>query len=444
MRGVSLRVGTNVVAFIVFGVGIVLLALATFASGLFLDDTYRVSVVVPDAGGVLPRQEVTVMGRAVGTVADARLVEGGVRLSFDVQPQFPVPETAKVRIIRRSPIGEQAVELTPVPDEGWDAADRGAELTVDEAVEPTTVQALLDNTVELFDEVSPENTATIIRELAVALDGRTEIIKELNDASLDLGETILDGQDEFRRLLDTSEPLLTELDDHADDLVELFDNGADLAEVLAENRPNVEKLLRTAPLLLEEATRLVVDIRPDVQCLTEDLITVNEMLLGPSTATGAPARLYDSKLDEVQMAIDSHRFFFQLGLPLVIQPDPDTGLGWARVKFELDKLGSGDRYDEPRPTPATRPGAACETAAWGTGVNAVRQADAAPADPTSPGILYAPLVDPVDGPGAIGSPGGGATPSGGSDRAPLPATGGGLALLAVSATLGSLIVTRRR
>ena len=443
MRGISLRVGTNVLTFILFGVGIVTLALATFASGLFLDDTYDVSVVIPDAGGVLPRQEVTVMGRAVGTVSDAELVDGGVELHFDVQPQFTVPDTAQVRIIRRSPIGEQAVELTPVPADGWTAAGHGTEITVDEAVEPTTVQDLLDTTVSLFDQVSPENTATIIRELAVALDGRTDIIKELNDSSLDLGQTILEGQDEFRRLLDTSEPLLTTLDDHADDLVDLFDSGGDLAEVLAENRPNVEELLRVAPTLLGEATQLVVDVRPDVQCLVDDLITVNDMLLGPSTATGAPARLYDSKLDEVQRAIDDHRFFFQLGLPLVIQPDPDTGMGWARVKFELDKLGSGDRYDEPRPTPATTPGAACQTAAWGTGVNAVRQPDHQPADPTSPGILWAPLVEPVAGPGAVGQPGG--SPSrGGDDRAPLPATGGGLALLAVSATLGSLIVSRRR
>lgn len=450
-RGISARVGTNILAFLVFGVGIVGLATVSFASGVVFDDSYDVSVVIPDAGGVLPRQEVTVMGRAVGTVADAELVEGGVRLSFSVQPQFPVPDTAQVRVIRRSPVGEQAVELTPVPADGWEPVERGGEITVDEAVAPTTVQALLDNTVELFTEVSPENTATIVRELAIAFDGRADLIRELNDASLDLGETILEGQDEFRRLLATSEPLLRELDDHADDLVGLFENQAELADVLAENRPNIDELLRVAPNLLGEAEALVVNIRPDAQCLVEDLISVNDMLLGPSTATGAPSRLYDSKLDEVQMAIDKHRFFFQLGLPLVIQPDPDTGMGWARVKFELDKLGSGQRYEEPRPTPATRPGAACETAEWGTGVNAVRQADAQPADPTSPGILYAPLVEET-GPGRAegpdGSSGGDTTAAApapaSSDRPPLPATGGGLALLAISATVGSLIVSRRR
>lgn len=446
IRGVSLRVGTNIVAFLAFGVGIIGLALFTFASGLFFDDSYRTSVVIPDAGGVLPRQEVTVMGRAVGTVDNAELVDGGVRLTFRIQPQFPVPDTARVRVIRRSPVGEQAVEITPVPADGWTAVERGGEITVDEAVEPTTVQALLDNTVRLFTEVSPENTATIIRELAIAFDGRADLLRELNDASLDFGETILDGQDEFRRLLATSEPLITELDDHADDLIELFGNQADLADVLAENRPNLEQLLRLAPNLLGEAEALIVNIRPDAQCIADDLIAVNEMLLGPSTATGAPSRLYDSKLDEVQMAIDMHRFFFQLGLPLVIQPDPDTGMGWARVKFELDKLGSGAKYEEPRPTPATRPGAACETAEWGTGVNAVRQADAQPADPTSPGILYAPLVEERN-PGRTDGPSGGggtAAPAPSGDRPAMPATGGGLGALALAATLGSLIATRRR
>lgn len=439
IRGVSLRVGANLLAFLAFSAGIIGLAVVTFASGIVFDDSYRVTATIPDAGGVLPRQQVTVMGRAVGTVDNAVLVEDGVRLTFSIQPQFPVPREAEVRIIRRSPIGEQAVDLVPVPTEGWQPIEHGGELEVASSTESPTVQTLLDNTVELFTKVSPENTATVVHELATALEGRSDVIRDLNEMSLDVGETILDGQDEFRRLLASSEPLLEELDDHADDIVSLFGNQADLSEVLAENRPNLERLLEDGPNLLGEAEALIVNIRPNAQCLVDDLIATNEMLLGPSTADGAPSRLYDSKLDEVQMAIDKHRFFFQLGLPLVIQPDPDTGMGWARVKFVMDHLGSGDRYPQRRPTPATRPGAACEADPWGVGVNAVRQPGTAERglDPTSPGILYAPLVE-GEGPDREG-PGG----SGTSDQPVTPVTGGGAAVLALAAISAALVVRRR-
>lgn len=143
------------------------------------------------------------------------------------------------------------------------------------------------------------------------------------------------------------------------------------------------------------------------------------------------------------MAIDKHQYFFQLGIPFVIAEDPETGMNWVRVKFELDKLSSGDRYAQYRPTPATKPGAACQSAAWGTGVNAVRQADAQPADPTSPGILYAPLVE-ESGPNAQGPDGtSGSSGSQADGRPATPATGGGLAALAVAATAGALLVHRR-
>jgi len=436
MARTSLRVATNVAAVIVFGVVMVIVAFLTFVSGVAFDDSYEITATIPDGSGALPRQEVTVMGRAVGTVQAAELVEDGVRITMRIQPQFPVPSEASVRIMRRSPIGEQAVEITPTPSEGWEPIAPGSAIVVTDAPPPTTVETLLTNTVALFEEISPAETAIVIRELAAAFDGRANIIRDLNTVSIDLGRTLLEGQDEFRRLLATSEPLLAELDAHASDLVRLFDNVADLNEVFTANRGNLEELLRVGPGLFEEAEALIVNVRADVQCLVDDLTAVNQMLLGPSTADGAPTRFYDSKLDEVQMAIDKHRFFFQLGIPLTIQPDPETGMNWARVNFLLDHLGSGERYPELRPTPPTLPGAACDTAEWGTGVNAVRQANHQPHDPGSPGIFFAPLVE-ERGPDGTAAP-----PT--SDRPPLPATGGGLAILAIAAACGSLLVHRRR
>lgn len=441
---VAPRIAINVLTLIVFSVVMVVFAFLTFVTGVLFDNSYPVTVTMPDAGGVLSRQEVTVMGRAVGVVDGAELVDGGVELTLKINGDFSVPAEANVRVLRRSPIGEQAVELTPVNDE-WTAAESGAQIQVDPETGftiPTTVSELLDRTVRIFSALDAENTGIVVHEAATLFEGRTEQIKQLNLDVIDFGETILAGREDIEALLATSEPLLRNLDEHADDLERLFEDGGDLAEVLADNRANLESILRTAPNFLNQFEALILNTRANVQCLTLDLISVNDMLLGPSTATGAPAQYYETKLDEVQMAIDKHTFFFQLGIPVTIQPDPETGLGWARIKFELDQLSSGDRYAEPVPTPPTLPGAACETDEWGTGVNAVRQADAQPVTPTSPGVLYAPLVAET-GPGQVDPPGlaaGG--PTGGS--APLPATGGGLALLAVAGMAGATLVGRRR
>jgi hypothetical protein len=124
-----------------------------------------------------------------------------------------------------------------------------------------------------------------------------------------------------------------------------------------------------------------------------DVTELNELLLGPSTYDGANQGLYDSKLDEFERMLVNNRFFFDLGFHIIAQPDPQTGLGWTRVHMLLEEEEDAARFDERRPTPEVRPGAACVSDDFGLGVNAVRQAD--PVEPhfTSPGIDYAPLVD---------------------------------------------------
>lgn len=451
LRGLSARIGVNLVAFVLFAVAVTFGALISYASGVFFDDSYPVTVGLPEAGGVLPDQEVTVLGDAVGQVADVEIVEEGVLITLDIDGGSTVPSRADVRVLRRSPIGEQAVELAPVA-QGWRPAEAGERIDAVSTTTPASVPFLLEQTVDLFDAIDTNDLGTLLEELALALDGRGEQLKQLNRDSIDLNETIIGGIPEFERLIDTSEGVLRTLDEHAQDLTALFSDGADLAEVLADNRPTIERLLDTAPRALTQTQALVINTRANLQCLTNDLTSLNNMLLGPSTATGQPARLYDSKLDELDAALRTHRQFFQVGFSIIPQPDPTTGVGWTRVQLVVDQEQTGQKYPEKRDTPPTLPGAACVADTWGTGVNAVRQADAQPADPTSPGILFAPLVDPI-GPGTVtpeelgligapGSSGGGAGGAGGGPA--LPATGGGLAGIALLSVAAAVASQRRR
>lgn len=438
MKGVSGRVGANLVYLIIFSLTVVFGAFISFAAGVLFHDSYEITVPMPEAGGVLPQQEVTVMGRAVGQVKDVDLSEEGVVITLEIDGDQQVPKESIVRVLRRSPIGEQAVDFEPV-SAPWEPAERGARIDPVEQIVPAKVPFLLEETVDLFNAIDKNAMSVVIEELATALEGRGATLKQLNRDVIDLNETFVAAIPTYERLIDSSEPVLRTLADHADDLRSLFRDAADLAEVLAENRPTVDRLLDTAPPFLAQTEALVINTRANLQCVMEDVDDINEMLLGPSTATGAPARLYDSKMDEVLMLLDKHQSFYQFGFNIVLQHDPRTGVKWARIMLAEEEAG-GQVYPEKRPTPPTKPGAACQAETWGTGVNAVRQADHQPHDETSPGILWAPIVDET-GPGRVdppaGSPGGGDGPS-------TPATGGGLAGLALTAIAGATLLRRRR
>lgn len=418
------RIFTNVGWLVGLSVVVVIGAFLSFASGVVFDDSYLVDVRLPEAGGVLPLQEVTVHGRAVGQVEDVELERDGVRVVMKIQGEYEVPAEADVWVLRRSPIGEQAVDLQPTsPD--WTPAAEGATIATADIRIPEKVPFTLERAKALFDAVDPDAVATLVHELAEAFGGRGETLKRLNRTSVDLGETLVAGIPEFERLIASSEGVLATLRDHRDALAGGFTSAADLSDVLADNRPTMERLLGTGQRALTQLDALVRNDRANLSCIFDDLNDINAMLTGP---TDFP-REYDSKLDELDMGLLRAPVFFR-AFDVGTQWEADTGYLWARLHLVTDHAETGQEYIPHRPTPATKPGAACQSP-FGTGVNAVRQADHQPPAETSPGIDFAPLVEESDG-GSIEPP-----------DAPLPATGGGLVALAPLA-LGVAIAMRRR
>lgn len=441
MSGLGARIRANLLWLVLFSAGVIIAAFLRFATSGGFEAPYLVSAPMPEAGGVLPGQEVTVLGRAVGTVADVELTETGVLIEMEIPQQFDVPARGTVQVLRRSPIGEQAVDIKPTgPD--WEPAEPGATIEVTEALVPAEVPFLLDQTVELFSAIDTGDLSTVISELAAALEGRGQTLVQLNRDARDLNRTLVDGIPQFERLTERNTvQVLDTLRENASDLGETFDNAAALAELLAEESPTIDRLLETSPVALSESAALVEEQSANIGCLLGDFISFNELLLGPSTWDGAqdPDR-YASKLDEFRSALELHRSFFQEGFAIIAQPEMNTGVFWTRIDLQLDEEPGGQFYPTKRPTPQTKPGAACVSDEFGLGVNAVRQADAQPPDPTAPPIDYAPLVsgeraqgDPIAAPGLDTGDGGGG----------LAATGGGV-LLAGPLLLGLALVLRRR
>lgn len=389
------RIAANLVWIMAFAALVTVGAFLTFVTGVLFDDSYPIRVPMPEAGGVLPDQEVTVLGRAVGQVDDVEVTQDGVMLTLMIDGSQQVPDPAIAKVLRRSPIGEQAVDLQPTTDD-WSAAEPGATIVPTEAIVPAEVPFLLEETVDLLGHLEPEQVSTIVHEMSVALEGRSERLRMLNRDSYELQTTLVAGLPEFERLIDSSEPVLTVLREQRDALRSVFDSGADLTELFAAQRPNVEALLDTATPALERTGDFVVANRSNLECLMRDVTDLNEMLLGPTTYEGAGPSPYESKLDELEHALTLHRFFFQDGFSIIGQYAPETGLGWIRVHLVADELQKATYYDEFAPTPVTKPGGACVSEAFGLGVNAVRQEGVQAPHDTAPDIDWAPQAERVE------------------------------------------------
>ena len=400
MRSVPRRLATNL-GWIVVIFGLLIVAgIIRFMGAAFFGSSYTLSVDLPEAGGALPGQPVTVLGTSVGTIKRTELTTNGVHAVLELDGKHEAPASALVQVLRRSPIGEQAIELTPVaPDwspptdrqlvpsqvkvaDHWTPAPHGSTIDARAVVTPSSVPALLDRAKVLLEHIDGGDLNTIITELAHAVDGRVEEMRNLNRDTAELGTTLANGIPDFDRLIASSEPLLATLRDQRETLAAAIRSSADVSEVLAKDRPAAEQLLTDAPDTLQRADTLIRDQRPNLHCLDSDLLDVNRMTVEPSN------------LDDLKMILDLNRYFYG-GFDAGTQWDPyRPGVIWARVNILLTQQAGGQPDTPHRATPATKPGAACRSP-FGLGVQAVRQTDPPPVppDPTSPGIEYAPTVD---------------------------------------------------
>lgn len=454
MEGGFWRTLVNVAVFLAISTGLAIYAFVNWIGAGLIEDSYRVTVPMPEAGGLVPAQEVTVRGNQVGVIEDIEMTTDGVDLRLSIDVKEHIPARAVVQILRRSPIGEQALDLIPVtegwqPPQGqrviptrvpipdrWEPAEPGSRIDPVAAVTPASVADLLDRGQELLTEVDGDDLGTVVHELATALGGRADTLKELNRDSAELGETLIDAIPEFERLIDTSGPVLAELREHRDALATSFTHAADVSETLAGQRTTLERILDAAPRALDEAELLIRTEQADLSCLNDDLLTLSERFSQPE------------HLEEIARLLDLNRFFYS-GFDAGTQWDPyRPGILWARVNILMFQEAGGQPYVPKRPTPPTLPGAAC-TSPFGVGVNAVRQTapPPIPPDPTSPGIDYAPRVEGAGDerpPPSSGGEGTSGAPRGDGGRGTTPATGGGAGLVALAALLAGAAAARRR
>lgn len=349
-----------------------------------LRDERRISTVFPHAAGVRPGFSASLDGVVVGVVRDVELVDDGVRVTVGLDPGVRIPGDVTARVVRASPVGEQRVEFRPTKRGTGPPLDDGDTVPAAPDAVPPDISGVIDALSRLIEHVPAGDLETVVGELAEALRGRGDDLRRLTEAADVFNRELLRNEASFRSLLSDAPPVLDAVSDAGPSLRRAVAATRVLAEVLAERRFDLVELYRQSAALGAVGGDIVGTQKANLACFTSDLADLNRFVAQPRV------------LGNVSRGLALNRsFFVPVDSIAPYGPAKDVGLGapdrdvqyWLRVRLLVPpQPPPAQAYVQPRPTPETRPGAACESA-FGRGVGPASQ-------PGPPAALAGGRIDP--------------------------------------------------
>lgn len=243
---------------------------------LVLGSGYEVAADFEDSGGIFVNAEVTYRGVSVGRVSDMQLLEDGVRVVMDIEPDTdPIPAGTRAIVATRSAVGEQYVNLQPDDDEGPYLED-GSVIPQDRTGIPVPVEQLLLNVDRLVGSIDQDDLRTVVDELGQAFNGAGDDLGRLIDngdllltraeeslpqtlALITDGRTVLDTQVASRSAIQqwasdlraVSDTLVSSDQDIRGLLVNAPDGGQALQDLVERAGPGLGSLVRNVDILNE-------------------------------------------------------------------------------------------------------------------------------------------------------------------------------------------------
>jgi phospholipid/cholesterol/gamma-HCH transport system substrate-binding protein len=286
-----------------------------------LGSGYRVTVLLPETGGLFANGEVTYRGVPVGRIEELRVTDDGVEAVVAVDGSAPdIPADVDVRVANRSVIGEQYLDLRSEDGSGDLLAD-GDVLRGDREDLPPATDRLLRTGREFVDSVPIDDLTTVIDETYDLSRGAGADLALLVETSEDFAETADRHFLVTADLIDSADTVL-ETQREAATSIRGFSNDLGLiADTLESSDGDLRRLVRQAPAAAVELHRLFEQVGTPLGVLMGNLVST--------------AQVFGINADGVQDA-------------LVRAPEA-LSVGWAVTGSWGIDLGLAQTYFDPLP-----------------------------------------------------------------------------------------------
>jgi len=354
----SRRVALNLVAFV--GVFVLMLwwAVNNIISFEFLERPYEIQGEFAGTAGVSSASEVAYLGLHYGQVSDVELVDDRVLITMDIDRGKRIPAGSKARIFRKSAVGEPYIDFAP-PD-GYDGGgpylEAGDVLPVEQTSVPLEFSELLRSASRVLGAVDPGQTRSLVHELAVALDGRGEVLRDLTVDSDQLLQTFAERTELLDSLSANGTRLTRTVTDRRESLSSALRDLAAVGESLREVEPDTRVLLDRGRELLSQTAGLVGDVKQDLDCVLKDL----ESVIGVAST--------DENLGHLATVLERGPTGFGY---VFLARDEEPGGVWVRTALLVNPANPPAQYVPPTELPAVPEIPACTSSLTPRGTSAV-------------------------------------------------------------------------
>jgi phospholipid/cholesterol/gamma-HCH transport system substrate-binding protein len=343
-----------------------------------LERPYTIQGDFEQAAGVLPRAEVAYLGVNHGTVDRVERIPGGVRMTMKIHRDKRIPAGATAHVWRKSAIGEPYIDFAPPP--GGAAGDGpylepGDIVPMERTGVPLEFSELLRSASALISGIEPDRAGVLVHELAAALHGRTDSLRQLTRAGDELSSTFAERTDLLDRLTVNNTRLTATVTRHRSSLGGSISDLRAVADSLRSARADTSILLDRGSELLTETAGLVAASSADLDCILSDI----ENTVIPETTS--PERLDGLRT----LLVVGPRAFSQVAATRDVE---DDGV-WVRVGVVMNPENPPAQYVPPRELPEVRTPPPCgstlsASALQPSGIDFVPASSRGPVPPGAP------------------------------------------------------------
>lgn len=263
----------------VIAIGIMAFGYMRLPNLLFGAGHYRVTLELPETGGLYERSNVTYRGSQVGRVEQVGLTERGtVEAKLSLTDNVSIPADLDAAVHSQTAVGELFVELMPRTGDGPKLKD-GDVIPMDRTTVPMDVNTLLDATNRGLQAIPGDNLRTAVDEAYLAVGGLGPDLSRLVKGSTALATDARANLDPLTALIDQSKPVLDSQTDTSGSIRAWASNLATITGELREHDDAVRGVLERGPGAAEEVRALLDRLQPTLPIVLANLASVNPVLV---------------------------------------------------------------------------------------------------------------------------------------------------------------------